>query len=219
MDKSPNQVLQQMAGICPTSDGVRDDLYHYAKTLAKWNKSINLVAASTLDDIWHRHFLDSAQLWPHIPTTARTWADLGSGAGFPGLILAILAKDSRPNLHFTLIESDTRKGVFLRTLARELDLNVEVCCERIEEIKNASFDGISARALAPLPALLTYAQNFISAGGMALFLKGQNYAREVSEAQKTFYFKAEILNSETEAAARLLKITEITAKEKVKLYA
>jgi len=107
-----------------------DRLEIYEERLRKWNRAINLVAKPTLDCIWTRHFLDSAQLLDHAPVNAKTWVDLGSGAGFPGLIVAIL----RPDISVTLIESDRRKSVFLSETARATETNVSIVCERAETI-------------------------------------------------------------------------------------
>ncbi len=206
------QFLFEMKTICPVTEAMIDDFHRYAQTLKKWNKKINLVAHSTIDDIWHRHFLDSAQLWPHIPPHAKHWADLGSGAGFPGLVIAILAKYHAPDLRITLIESDIRKSVFLRTVARESEIKVDIKNIRLEMITTPDYDGIMARALAPLPVLLPTAQNFLLQNGTALFLKGQNYAMELEQARQVFDFTDEVLPSKTDSNARMIKITDLKAK-------
>ena len=127
----------------------------YASLLRKWNKKINLVAPRTLEDLETRHFADSLQLLQHAPEEAQSWADLGSGGGFPGLVAAIQAQDTRPALKFTLVESDQRKAAFLRQVSRETDVPVTILATRVENLpENSKYDVLSARALASLPKLL-----------------------------------------------------------------
>ena len=111
-----------------------DRLSIYANLLEKWNPRINLVSRSTLDDLWSRHIVDSAQLFELAPVTAKHWVDLGSGGGFPGLVIAILAKELRPELEVVLVESDQRKCAFLRTVSRETNCGAVVHSKRVEEI-------------------------------------------------------------------------------------
>ena len=126
----------------------------YVGLIQKWNPRINLVSRNSLDDLWIRHIEDSLQVARAIPMPDR-WVDLGSGGGLPGLVAAILAAEESPDTRFTLIESDQRKSVFLRTVARECDLNVQVISDRIEKAKPQKADVLSARALADLTTLLT----------------------------------------------------------------
>ena len=139
----------------------------YADILVDWNARHNLVAKSTLPDLWRRHFWDSAQLAPLIPETARTLADLGSGAGFPGLVLAVM----RPDLVVTLHDATTKKCAFLQAGADRMGVAVTVQNARLEDLPRRSFDVVTARALAPLPQLLAYAQNFAGLNSVCLFLK------------------------------------------------
>ena len=149
----------------------------YAALLAKWNPAINLVARSTMTDFWTRHILDSAQLFDLAPPGARHWADLGSGAGLPGLVIAILAPERTLDLRVTLIDSDQRKAAFLIAALRETGVRAEVRAERIEDLAPLGADIITARALAPLPVLLAYAERHLSAGGAALFPKRRRSRR------------------------------------------
>ena len=140
----------------------------------------NLVSKASLAEVWHRHFLDSAQLAPLIPETAATLADLGSGAGFPGLVLAIL----RPKLRVSLFEATRKKAEFLQAVASRLGLKVAVCNQRIEATAKQRFDVITARAFAPLPELLAYAQKLAGPQTICLFLKGQSHSDELTEAAR-----------------------------------
>jgi len=177
----------------------------YADVLADWNARHNLVARSTLPDLWRRHFWDSAQLAPLIPDTARTLADLGSGAGFPGLVLAAM----RPDLTVTLHEATTKKCAFLQAAADRMGLTVTIQNARLEELARQPFDVVTARALAPLPQLLTYAQNFVGPGGICLFLKGQNVGAELTEAHKYWNIKASQVPSQTDPSAAIVVVREL----------
>ena len=123
--------MVEIAGI-NVSRETMDRLESFAALAKKWNPSINLVARSTLADLWDRHIVDSAQVYRFAPQNAVHWVDIGSGGGFPGIVVAAMAKELSPNTKFTLIESDQRKSTFLRTAARELDLKLTVLADRIE---------------------------------------------------------------------------------------
>ncbi len=181
----------------------------YAGLLRQWNPRINLVSRATLDDLWSRHFVDSAQVFELAPNTARHWADLGSGGGFPGLVVAIIAAEKRPGLRVTLVESDKRKAVFLRTVAQQTGIDVTVVAERIENIDPLNADVLSARALAPLSALLGYAERHLAPGGTALFLKGSGWRVEIKEALEHWRFRCEDIASTTSPDAAILRLGEI----------
>lgn len=183
-----------------------DRLTLYHDLLAKWGQRINLVSRATLDDVWSRHFHDSAQLLDLAPDHARLWADLGSGAGFPGLVVAILAAESRPELRVRLIESDQRKAAFLRAVCRETGIVADIVADRIESAEPCGADVVSARALAPLADLLGMAERHLASGGVCLFPKGARYRDEVAEALETWTFRCEEYRSETDAEAVILKI-------------
>ncbi|PTV95278.1 16S rRNA (guanine527-N7)-methyltransferase [Rhodobacter aestuarii] len=174
--------------------------------LRKWNPAINLVSAQTLDDIWGRHFLDSAQLFHCIEETPASWADLGSGGGFPGLIIGILAKEKWPEMQLTLVESDKRKSAFLINAARELGLGLKVKPERIEKTAPLQADVVSARALAALPKLLEFAERHLGANGTAIFPKGERWKEEVALAEASWSFTSEPRESLTDPQAVVLKI-------------
>ncbi len=186
-----------------------DRLDRYAALLEKWNPAINLVSRTTLPDLWTRHFLDSAQLFSLLPAGATHWADLGSGGGFPGLIIAILAAEAAPALKITLVESDARKSVFLSTTARALGLPTIVETARIEALAPLAADVLSARALGPLPQLLSHAARHLTPDGMALFPKGAAHAQELAEARLAWTFTAENIPSKTDPDAVILSIRGI----------
>jgi len=180
-----------------------DRLEIYEERLKKWNRAINLVAKPTLEHIWTRHFLDSAQLLDHVPTGTKTWIDLGSGAGFPGLVVAIL----RPNISVTLVESDRRKSVFLSETARATSTEISVLCERAESI-DIKANIISARALAPLSDLLELAEPLLSQQGICLLLKGENVENELTEANQLWHIDHEQFDSRADPRGTILSITD-----------
>jgi 16S rRNA (guanine527-N7)-methyltransferase len=178
--------------------------------LRKWNPAINLVAKSTLHDAWQRHILDSAQLYALAPPQVGHWADLGSGGGFPGLVVAALAAERDPQRKLTLVESDQRKSTFLREAARQLGLSVTVATDRAEKLAPLGADVLSARALAALPMLCAFARRHLAPQGMALFPKGATHAAEVAEARRDWHFDLTVHTSETDAASVILALKAIT---------
>lgn len=181
----------------------------YAALLRKWNTKINLVSPATLSELETRHFEDSTQIEPLAPPSA-SWADLGSGGGFPGLVVAALRAESSPGFRMTLIESDTRKASFLREATRVMNLNTEVLVARAESVGDRRFPVISARALAPLTKLLDFADRLLDPSGVALFPKGANHSAEVDEARKEWQFTMEKIPSVTSPTAVILKVKDIT---------
>lgn len=161
----------------------------YANLLRRWQASHNLVGRETLDAIEDRHFADSAQLLQWAPG-ARCWLDIGSGAGFPGMVIALLLRDE-PGTLVHLVESNRKKCSFLRQVARQTGARVQVWPARIEDVKQTTIgpvDVVTARAVAPLPQLLEMAEPFIAQGAIGLFLKGANAHAEVDEAATTWTF-------------------------------
>jgi 16S rRNA (guanine527-N7)-methyltransferase len=204
----------------------------YAALLRQWQSAVNLVALSTLDAVWQRHFADSAQLLCLAPG-ARSWLDLGSGAGFPGLVIAILVAEATgarspqqppgdtpvgAGSRVTLIESDGRKGAFLRAVARELGVAVDILSTRIESGATQSRveppDVVTARALAPLDKLLILAAPFWSPRTIGLFLKGREAATEVEAALKAWTFACELIPSSTEAGAHIVRVSTLKPNRK-----
>lgn len=177
----------------------------YAALLRKWNPRINLVSAASLPDLWYRHFADSAQLLALCPPVARLWVDIGSGAGFPGLVVAILARDTLPDLRVRLVESDQRKCVFLRQVATEAAVPVTVLPARIEALEPQAADVLSARALAPLGALLGYAEIHLAPHGTGLFPKGRSVHKEIAEAEGAWRFSYRIHPSITDPDAAVVE--------------
>lgn len=187
-----------------------DRLHALEALLKKWNPAINLVAKSTVADAWDRHILDSAQLYALAPGRVGHWADLGSGGGFPGLVIASLAHELDPDRRITLVESDQRKSTFLREAARQLGLTVTVLADRIESVPSLGADVLSARALAPLPALCGFALRHLSDGGVALFPKGATHQQELAEASRNWQFDVTIHPSETDPASVVLELKAIS---------
>ena len=173
----------------------------YLSALQRWNRSINLVAPTTLKDPWRRHILDCGQLAALIPEDAQTIADMGSGAGLPGMILAMM----NPKKHLLLIESDGRKCAFLRLMAAELSPNAEVIHERLKSLERRA-DIVTARALAPLSALLDYAEPLKTARTRGLFLKGRGAKEELTEAGEYWNMHVETRPSLSDASGQILII-------------
>lgn len=184
----------------------------YRTLLGKWNKAINIVSPKTLPESWERHFIDSAQVSKYIPEKIRTYADLGCGGGFPGLVIAMM----RPEINVHLVESDERKCQFMRTVSRETSLNnVTIHTKRIENaINDVSPEFITARALASLETLFDYIYPWIEKKPnieMA-FMKGQKATEEIADAQKRYSFKVQSHKSVTDAAASILTIQKLVRK-------
>jgi 16S rRNA (guanine527-N7)-methyltransferase len=181
----------------------------HLELLARWNPRINLVARSTLAAAWARHVADSAQLWPLRPPGARLWLDLGSGAGFPGLVIAALAAEAEPDLEVRLVESDARKAAFLFAAAREAQLSARILDVRVEDLPPQGADVVSARALAPLSILLGMAENHRRPGGTGLFPKGATVQNEIAEAARHWRFNHKIHTSLTDPQAAIVEIGAI----------
>ena len=186
-----------------------DRLKGLATLVQKWTQRINLVSKNDQHHIWDRHILDSLQVARHGHACAH-WVDIGSGGGFPGLVVAVFAKEAWPKTRFTLIESDNRKCTFLRTAVRELELNATVTCNRIEDASPQDADILSARALADLSTLLAFAGRHMTRDGYALFQKGANWQKEVEDARKAWSFDCEPIRSETQDAAVILKVKGVS---------
>lgn len=183
-----------------------DRLAAYLDLLGRWQRAINLVGPGTLADPWRRHVLDCGQLRRHVPPGARRLVDLGSGAGLPGLVLAILGV---PEVH--LIESDRRKASFLREAARACGAaGVVVHAERAERVPPLGAEVVTARALAPLPALLALAAPQIGPGATCLFLKGRNAAAELTAARERWTMRLAQEASLSDPHGQVLTISEIS---------
>ncbi|MBM3517734.1 MAG: 16S rRNA (guanine(527)-N(7))-methyltransferase RsmG [Alphaproteobacteria bacterium] len=180
-------------------------LERYVALLARWNRAVNLVAATSLADVWRRHFLDSAQLLPLAPSGARAWLDLGSGAGLPGLVLAALGA---PEVH--LIESDARKCAFVTVAAGEMGVSVRVHRQRIERVVPWPADVVVARAVAPLPRLLDLAAPFFGPTTVGLFLKGEDVERELTVATRSWRMHAERIASRSDKSGVIVRIQRLS---------
>jgi 16S rRNA (guanine527-N7)-methyltransferase len=193
--------------IIPVSHETSVRLDRFVALLRQWQKAVRLVAPSTLPKLWTRHVADSLQLLELAPA-ARIWADLGSGGGFPGLVLAIALAD-RPGALVHLIESNARKAAFLREAARVTGAPAMIHVERIESVAErlaGTVEIVTARALAPLPRLLELAEPMLTAGARGLFLKGQDVDNELTEAAKSWSIKVKVLPSRTDPRGKILVV-------------
>lgn len=185
----------------------------YGEKIRTWQKAVNLVAPKTLDDIWHRHFADSAQLLPLIPPAIKSLADFGSGGGFPGLVLAICLQDLRPEVKISLVESDQRKAAFLRDVAGAVDNPVQILSTRIEDDATkreiGAVDLISARALAPLDRLLGLIFPFCHESTVCLFPKGRSVEDEITRARVRWSFDVAHVESRTDCSGRIAILRDV----------
>ena len=177
-------------------------LRQYEALLRKWNATINLVSRERQAEFWTRHFEDSLQLVPLLPSDALTGVDLGSGAGFPGLVLSIAT-----GLHFTLIEADHRKAAFLREVAAATRAPVTILAERMERVQMPQVDVLTARALAPLPDLLELGARFLKPDGVALLLKGAQADAEIADAGRIWSMTVDRYPSTTHATGMVIKLS------------
>jgi len=194
-----------------TPEQVRD-LERFLEMLEAGNAVMNLVGPKTIPEFWNRHAWDSAQLLALAPE-ARTWADLGAGAGFPGLVLAILGK-GREGFHVHLVESMSKRCRFLQQVVDELALPATVHNGRAENLKLA-VDVVTARACAPLSRLLGYARPYLKAGALGLFLKGQDVASELEEATRSWEYEADIIPSRSDERGRIVRVRRLGRARKV----
>jgi 16S rRNA (guanine527-N7)-methyltransferase len=176
----------------------------YNKLLHKWQRAINLVSRQSLEDSGRRHFLDSAQLFPLVPGDARSLLDIGSGAGFPGMVLAIMGVSN-----VELVESDQRKCLFLREVSRETSTAVTITNARIEKLTPKTFDVVTSRACASLDVLLSYAKPYLGPSTVCLFPKGQTVEEELTTAQKRWNMRYTLIDSVSDSAARIVRLEGI----------
>jgi 16S rRNA (guanine527-N7)-methyltransferase len=203
-------LLQDSVGGVSVSRETLASLRAFEAEVLRWNQAVNLVSRGDVEHLWGRHIVDSAQVFQACPPDARSWLDLGSGGGFPGLVVAILAREAQPDLRVTLVESDQRKAAFLRQTAQKLGLDVDVQPKRIESLPPQAADVVSARALAPLVDLLTLSAPHMKPGAVAVFPKGARHAEEVAEARRLWSFDLETVPSASQADAALLIIRKLS---------
>jgi len=187
-------------------------LDRYVALLKKWSPKINLVSKTTLDGVWKRHIADSAQILPLLPDGTRRIVDLGSGAGFPGLVLAILAREHDAPFEVTLVESDGRKAMFLREVIRETGAAAQVRVERAEALTLAA-DVVTARAFMPLATMLPVAQPLIGKEGVALLHKGARYESELTKAVENWHMETEIHKSRIDPASVILRLSGLERRQ------
>ena len=201
-------VKQSEPSALDLEEDLRERLLVFTALLTRWNPTIRLVSVQDMPHLWHRHVEDSLQLIPLIPRETPRAVDLGSGGGFPGLVLAIAT-----GIHFDLIEADGRKAAFLREAASATDAPVTVHASRIEEVRLPTVALITARAMAPLRLLLALAFPFLIEGGTCLFPKGARAEAEIAEADQDWTMKLRRVPSATSVDAQILSIKDLARRE------
>ncbi len=181
----------------------------YQALLEKWQPRINLISSHTLSDVWQRHFEDSLQLIKYISDAPQSLVDMGSGAGFPGLVLALSYPTS---LKVTLIESDVRKSLFMENVSRETNVPVKIISKRIEDVQDIKGDIITARGLSALTKLFEMSFPLMTDSSQCLFLKGKGVDKEIDEAKKNWEFDLEIFLSLTDSTGRILRVKNLRRK-------
>ena len=208
-----------MKNFCDTYNVSRetfDLLKVYEISLHEWQKKFNLVSNASLQNSWERHFVDSAQLYELIPQEAKLVVDFGSGAGFPGMVLAVMALKKTPYLKFKLIESIGKKTLYLNEVKKITGANVEIINQRIENLPPEKADVITSRAMCSLKDLLRYSEKFFSKKTIGLFLKGKKFAEEIKEAEKDWKFDCRIIPSRTSDEGVILVISNLSKLKGVK---
>ena len=204
MRRKPLLDAQGFAELIPVSRETLARLEAYAALLTQWSARINLIGRDTVADLWRRHILDSAQLRPYVPERARSVIDFGSGAGFPGLILAILGV---PGVE--LVEADSRKSAFLREAMRITEVAVTLRPCRIEAVPPHRVDVVTARACAPLDRLLGLAEPFHAPGSECLFLKGERVEEELTLARKHWTMTVSTCQSRSDPRGVILRLRQV----------
>lgn len=189
-----------------------EKLKNYQALVLEWNSKFNLISKSTEATIWERHIVDSLQLIKYITNEDKILLDLGSGAGFPGVVLAIACQEIYPDLQINLVESIGKKTAFLRAVNEQLNLNMEIHQERIEKLNIGKVDVITSRALAALPKLLDYAKPFCKKETRLILPKGENWSLENDEALMKWLYNYEVYNSDTSDVGKILRISDLRRK-------
>ena len=183
--------------------------YEYETLLSKWNEKINLVSKNTLVDIWERHFLDSGQIIKHVEVSGKRWVDVGSGAGFPGLVVALLLRDRKIDCDLVLVEKNSKKGLFLNEVIRKLNLSVEVVNDNIDNLEPLNADILTARAFSELNNLIEIAFRHRKKEGICLFLKGENYRIELDKTLNYWFFDYDIIDSLSSSSGKIIRVKKI----------
>lgn len=197
--------------LVPVSRETFERLDVFAELLLRWQRAVQLVAASTIPYLWTRHIADSLQLLTFAPD-AKTWVDLGSGGGFPGLMIAIALKE-KPGAMVHLVESDQRKAAFLREAIRTTKAPATVHAARIESVAEQlapDMEVVTARALAPMPRLIETSLPFFNEKAVGLFLKGQHVDNELTEATKSWNIDWTVMPSRTDAHGKIVVIERVS---------
>lgn len=200
----PDDIFEWLNRYTDVSCETFDRLVLYHDLLLKWQNKINLVGPDTISDSWKRHFLDSLQLQSQIKNEGEIIVDIGTGAGFPGMVLAA---SRYKNIH--LIESDSRKISFLKEVARLTEADVSIHHDRVEKISIDNVSIVVSRACASLDKLFSYSINFVSHETICLFHKGKNYSKDIDEAKSNWDFDTVILPSVTDKEGVILKVTNL----------
>ena len=183
--------------------------YEYETLLSKWNEKINLVSKNTLVDIWERHFLDSGQIIINVEASGKRWVDVGSGAGFPGLVVALLLRDRKVDCDLVLVEKHPKKVFFLKEVIRRLNLSVEVINDNIYTLEPLNADILTARAFSELNNLMEIAFRHRKKEGICLFLKGENYRIELDKTLNYWFFDYDIVGSLSSSSGKIIKVKKI----------
>ena len=183
--------------------------YEYETLLSKWNEKINLVSKNTLVDIWERHFLDSGQIIKHVEVSGKRWVDVGSGAGFPGLVVALLLRDRKIDCDLVVVEKNPKKVFFLNEVIRKLNLSVEVVNDNIDNLEPLNADILTARAFSELNNLIEIAFRHRKKEGICLFLKGENYRMELDKTLNYWFFDYDIIDSLSSSSGKIIRVKKI----------
>ncbi len=201
--------MRKISDIYNVSRETFSKLEVYHSSLLEWQNKFNLVSKNSLDDAWNRHFIDSIQLVEYIPDDAKSLIDMGSGAGFPGMVLAILLNERTPYLKVTLVESITKKTLYLNHVKETASVKVEIINGRVEQIKNRKFDVVTSRAMTSLIDLLDYAYPFLNKKGVCVFPKGKSWNEEVNIAKNKWNFNFEVFDSKTSEEGKIILIRNL----------
>ncbi len=202
--------FQEITGV---GDDTLERLAAYMAVLEKWLPKVNLVSRGRLADAWRRHFLDSAQLGPLLPPGTKNIIDIGSGAGFPGLVLAIIGVPQMKGAEVHLVESNEKKCAFLREVNRAVDAGAIIHHSRIEDLPDLRAEVVVSRAVAPLEQLLQYANPALKKGGQCFFLKGKKWRDELTQARKKWIIKDSAIQSLSDPSGMVLKLEAIAHRD------